>query len=578
MTLQAGAPIVVLLSGPNLDLLGDREPEIYGYQHLADHVAEAVDEGRRLGLAVEHHQSNHEGALIEEIHRARKRAAALIVNAGALSHTSWAMHDALTSFEGAVVELHLSNPAAREPYRHTSVLASAADGLISGFGGLGYRLAVIAVGRLLGLASVQGGVDARGHGSPRRRFGPTTRGLDVTAVTDSVAGGPVAGGLAAGKRASSPGESLPPADVVGRIPRLRERLAGEQLDCLLVVAMPNVRYLTGFTGSAGLVLVSNGGAMLATDGRYRTQAKEQLDAAGLGDVSLVVGRLPEQIDALVGFVRETVGESRSRVGLEAEHVVWASQRRWSERLAPSELVATSGMVEALRSVKDAGEIARIGAAAAIADAALFEVAPMLDRGTTESEFALALDVCMRRLGAEDRAFETIVASGPNSAKPHARPGDRQLTIGDPVVVDFGAMVDGYRSDMTRTFFVGGNPSDKMREIYEAVLESQRAGVAAVGPGVSGGDIDDVCRRSLAAAGFGDAFEHGTGHGVGLDIHEAPSVGPGSTGILTPGTVATVEPGAYVAGLGGVRIEDTVVVTTDGCLPLTSFTKDFVVPR
>jgi 3-dehydroquinate dehydratase-2 len=161
MTLQAGAPIVVLLSGPNLDLLGDREPEIYGYQHLADHVAEAVDEGRRLGLAVEHHQSNHEGALIEEIHRARKRAAALIVNAGALSHTSWAMHDALASFEGAVVELHLSNPAAREPYRHTSVLASAADGLISGFGGLGYRLAVIAVGRLLGLASVQGGVDAR---------------------------------------------------------------------------------------------------------------------------------------------------------------------------------------------------------------------------------------------------------------------------------------------------------------------------------------------------------------------------------------------------------------------------------
>jgi 3-dehydroquinate dehydratase-2 len=161
MTLQAGAPIVVLLSGPNLDLLGDREPEVYGYQHLADHVAEAVDEGRRLGLAVEHHQSNHEGALIDEVHRARKRAAAVIVNAGALSHTSWALHDALSAFDGIVVELHLSNPAAREPYRHTSVLASASDGMISGFGGLGYRLAVNAVGRLLGLASAQDGASVR---------------------------------------------------------------------------------------------------------------------------------------------------------------------------------------------------------------------------------------------------------------------------------------------------------------------------------------------------------------------------------------------------------------------------------
>lgn len=153
--------MVVLLSGPNLDLLGEREPEVYGYQQLADHVAVAVDEGRRLGLTVEHHQSNHEGALIEEVHRARKRAIALIVNAGALSHTSWALHDALSAFEGVVVELHLSNPAAREPYRYTSVIASASDGMISGFGGLGYRLAVNAVARLVGLAGAQTGVDAR---------------------------------------------------------------------------------------------------------------------------------------------------------------------------------------------------------------------------------------------------------------------------------------------------------------------------------------------------------------------------------------------------------------------------------
>lgn len=161
MTLNPAAPVVILLSGPNLDLLGEREPEIYGFQHLADHVAEAVDEGRRLGLAVEHHQSNHEGALVEEVHKARKRAAAVIVNAGALSHTSWALQDALSAFEGVVIELHLSNPAASEPFRHTSVLAPAVDGMICGFGGLGYRLAVNAVGRILGLATARTGVDAR---------------------------------------------------------------------------------------------------------------------------------------------------------------------------------------------------------------------------------------------------------------------------------------------------------------------------------------------------------------------------------------------------------------------------------
>ena len=151
---------MVLLSGPNLDLLGEREPEVYGYQHLADHVAEAVDEGRRLGLRVEHHQSNNEGALIEEIHRARKRAVAIVINPGALGHTSWALHDALKSFDGVIVELHLSNPAAREPFRHDSVLAGATQGMVCGFGGLGYRIAVNAVGRLLDIPGAQPGYSA----------------------------------------------------------------------------------------------------------------------------------------------------------------------------------------------------------------------------------------------------------------------------------------------------------------------------------------------------------------------------------------------------------------------------------
>jgi Xaa-Pro aminopeptidase len=372
--------------------------------------------------------------------------------------------------------------------------------------------------------------------------------------------------------------TLAPLATRSRLSRLRDRLATDELDCLLVGALANIRYLTGFTGSAAQLLVTAEAALLVTDGRYRTQADEQLDAAGVSDtVEIFVGRVPAQNDSIVDLVRRTIPSDGGRVGLEADHVVWAQKRSWKELLPPVELVATSGIVEALRTIKDLGEIARIELAASYADAALREVAPMIGRGHSESEVALALDVAMRRLGAEDRAFETIVASGPNSAKPHARPGNRMIVAGDSVVVDFGAMVDGYRSDMTRTFLAGDSPSEKIKEVYDAVLRAQRAGVMAVRAGIPAGDVDEACRKSLSDVGLGEAFEHGTGHGVGLDIHEAPSVGPGSTGILEAGAVVTVEPGAYLAGLGGVRIEDTVVVTADGCRTLTSFTKSYAVP-
>ncbi|MFZ0664767.1 MAG: aminopeptidase P family protein [Acidimicrobiales bacterium] len=381
-------------------------------------------------------------------------------------------------------------------------------------------------------------------------------------------------------------------EVAGRIAKLRRSMVDERIDCLLVGALTNIRYLTGFTGSAAQLLVTHDGARMTTDGRYRTQASEQLREAGLSkDVELVVGRIPAQREAIVGLVADVAGSAGSsasagpegsgsarfggRVGLEAEHVVWAEQLRWADLLAPfCDLVATSGLVEALRAVKDAGEVSRIARAASVADLALADVLGMLADGSTETEVALALDVAMRRHGAEDRAFETIVASGPNSAKPHARPGDRIIAPGDPVVIDFGAVVDGYRSDMTRTFFARAMPTEKMLLVYEAVKRSQAAGVAAVAPGVPTSEIDDICRSSLTEDGLGEAFEHGTGHGVGIDIHEAPWVGPGSAGNLVPGSVVTVEPGAYLAGIGGVRIEDTVLVTEEGYRVLTSFTKGF----
>ncbi len=370
--------------------------------------------------------------------------------------------------------------------------------------------------------------------------------------------------------AGYPDGDIPAMAVAERVMNLRPRVAEAGADSLLVTTLANIRYLTGFTGSAGLLLVTGDRVLLVTDGRYRTQASEQLEAAGLApSVDVVVGGVQVQRDAIAALAT-SAGE---RVGLEAENVTWAAQRRWGDILGSAGLVATTGVVEGLRLVKDAGEVARIAVAAAIADTALAEVLEMLGAGRTEEEVALALDTAMRRLGSQDRAFETIVASGPNAAKPHARPTDRSIAAGDPVVIDFGATFDGYRSDMTRTFCVGGAPAPELARVFDVVAEAQAAGVAAVAAGVVSGDIDKVCRDRIGQSGWAEAFEHGTGHGVGLDIHEAPAVGPGSTAILTPGVVVTVEPGIYLAGVGGVRIEDTVVVTDQGCRPLTAFTKD-----
>jgi Xaa-Pro aminopeptidase len=386
------------------------------------------------------------------------------------------------------------------------------------------------------------------------------------------------------------GPRLAPLEVAGRLGRLRALLVeagdeGRPVGGLLVTTPANIRWLTGFSGSAGLLLVTPQRAVLTSDGRYRTQASEQVAESGVdADVEVAIGGVQVQQEVL----RQGM-DGVADLGLEADHVTWSGQRSWSEVFAPSPLVPTRGLVERLRVVKDPGEVARMERAAAIADDALAAVLPLLaaagaseghgpgaGAGLTESRFAAALDHAMRERGAEDRAFETIVASGENSAKPHARPGGRTILRGDPVVVDFGAVFDGYRSDMTRTFCVGGPPTGELATVFNVVAESQRLGVAQVEPGVSTGSVDRACRDAIAASGWADRFEHGTGHGVGLDIHEGPSVGPGSTAILVPGTVVTVEPGVYLPGTGGVRIEDTLVVTEHGSRSLTRFPKEVAV--
>ena len=362
--------------------------------------------------------------------------------------------------------------------------------------------------------------------------------------------------------------SLPEMDVGGRLDRLRPSLAESSLDGLLVTNITNVRYLSGFTGSAGLLWVDEHRAVLVTDGRYRDQAPDQVASVGADvDVEITAAGRPSPVGVLAGGV--------DQVGLEADSVSWAEMERLAGLITTAgggDPVSTTGLVESLREVKDDGEVARIAAAAAIADVALASVEALFVEGAVESDLAAALDHAMRIGGSSDRAFETIVAAGPNSARPHARPGSRVIVDGDLVVRDFGAVIDGYRSDMTRSMRVGGTGSGPAADLLAVVLEAQAAGLAVVADGVPASEVDRVCRSVLVEAGLGEAFSHGTGHGVGLDIHEAPAVASTATGNLRSGQVVTVEPGAYVAGLGGVRWEDTVLVTDDGHRPLTGFPK------
>lgn len=365
------------------------------------------------------------------------------------------------------------------------------------------------------------------------------------------------------------GSALPVADVALRLGRVGSLCETERLDGLVVTNLDNVRYLTGFTGSSAMIVLGPGGGLLTTDGRYAQQAAAELDAAGVV-CEVAIGTLAEQRDALVGWLA-----GQGRVGVEADTMTLSEHGALSGAVGDVELVPTSGLVEGLRLVKDDGEVARIEAAAAIADDALVAVRAVLAQRPTEIEFARELDRTMLDGGAEALSFETICASGPNSARPHARPGSRRIESGDVVVLDFGAVVDGYHSDMTRTFVVG-EPDPDVAALLALVTDAQQCGVEAVGDGVACSAVDAACRDVIAAAGHGDEFVHGSGHGVGLVIHEAPWVNPRSDDVLGVGQVVTVEPGVYRPGVAGVRVEDTVVVTADGARRLTHSPKDNVV--
>lgn len=349
-----------------------------------------------------------------------------------------------------------------------------------------------------------------------------------------------------------------------RIAALRAKLDEAGLEALLVASSVNRRYLSGFTGTAGVLLFTPAGQYLLTDFRYRTQAPAQAPDYR------VVEHAPELMDTVKELLAE---DGVKRLGFEERHVPYGDWAAWSEKLAPVELVPAGELAESLRMKKDEDEVEVIREAAALADAAFQHILTVVRPGVTELELAAELETFMRKGGASGPSFDTIVASGERSALPHGVASDRRLQPGEFVTFDFGAYYNGYCSDLTRTIVVG-TPTDRHREIYEIVLEAQQHALDNLKPGMTGREADALTRDIIARYGYGEFFGHGTGHGIGMEIHEAPRLSLRSDTVLEPGMVVTVEPGIYIPGFGGVRIEDDVVVTDAGIRVLTSSPKAF----
>jgi Xaa-Pro aminopeptidase len=352
---------------------------------------------------------------------------------------------------------------------------------------------------------------------------------------------------------------------MSRAERLEGAVAERALDALLVTDLVNVRYLTGYTGSNGLALVAPGSRRFVTDFRYASQVEREVPDEWARAIA---------VQDLMTVVPEQLPDGAARLGFDDAQLSVRAHAKLAESIPGVELVGAGGMVEALRAIKDDLEIARIRAAAQLADEALEEVLEQGLVGRTEREVAFALEMAMRRRGAEEISFGSIVASGDSGALPHANPRDVQIAPNVLVTIDWGARHEGYCSDCTRTFATGERIGEEARAVYDLVARAQQAALDAVRPGPTGKELDAVAREIIDAAGHAEHFGHGLGHGVGLAVHEGPRLSRrGGDAALEAGNVVTVEPGVYIPGDLGVRIEDLVVVTRDGPDVLSSLSKE-----
>lgn len=347
-----------------------------------------------------------------------------------------------------------------------------------------------------------------------------------------------------------------------RTAQLADRLPDKELDAILISTPKNRRYLSGFTGSAGYLLVTPQRQVLFTDSRYTEQAASQSPHFEVIPMKAGLGWL---VDAL----RET---GVSRLGFESDNMTVAFYNRVLEAikekdLGGTSLIATSGITDELRVFKDKEELAHLQKAIDASDRAMEAVGPTIQAGMSEKEVAWRMEMAMREFGADNISFDTIVAAGPNGAMPHHRPNDTVIAAGEPIVIDMGAQVGGYCSDITRTVVVD-EPDETFHRIYNLVLGAQLTAINTMRPGLTGEECDALSRDIIAGAGYGGNFCHSLGHGVGLAVHENPRVGPGADNVLQPNMVFTVEPGIYITGWGGVRIEDIVILGEDGARTLS----------
>ncbi len=350
-----------------------------------------------------------------------------------------------------------------------------------------------------------------------------------------------------------------------RIDSIKKALGQKKLDVMLFTSLLNIRYLAGYSGSSGMLLVNPRGADFLTDFRYKEQSAKEVRGAR---TTIITSSLLEELSRLPAFVRSR------KIGIEEQNLTYA-QFLQLQKLAPKKkFVPASGLAENLRQIKANDEIGKIAQAAHIADLAFSRIIRFIKPGLTEKAIAAQLDHTLKMLGAANPSFDSIVGSGPNGALPHAQPSDRKVRKGDFIVLDFGAIHQGYHSDMTRTICLG-RPTEKHLKIYDIVTKAQAAGLKAVKAGIKGKVADLAAREIIDRAGYGKYYGHGLGHGVGLAVHEAPGVGMKAENILPENSIVTVEPGIYLPGWGGVRIEDLVVVVKGGCRILSGSTKKLI---
>lgn len=541
---------ILVMNGPNLDMLGTREPAVYGYDTLETLEETVIAYAAERGVKATCFQSNSEGKLINKLHKAPAKYDAVIYNPGAHTHYSYAIRDAIASIDTPVVEVHLSDVDLREGFRRVSVTAPVCVAQIKGMGiqgycdAIDYLLDVSNPERLEKINSVEGSNEI-----PAAIEGPA-----------EPEGLPSLGELSA-----------------QRIARVREACQQQGIDDFIARDNMNIYWMTAFDDifdpdRAHALLVTPEGATMHTDSRYSTNCLDRVERIG-SSVAIDDERKSHAV-----FARDIVqkeGEGR-KLGIE-DDITLAEYRKVVSELEGSgiQLVETTGLVNGLRAVKDVRELARMKAAQKITDDAFSHIIEYIKPGMTELQVKIELEDFMVRHGSQGVAFESIVACGANGASPHGQAGNRIIEEGHSVVMDYGAKAFGYNADMTRTVFIG-KPSDEMRAAYETIRRANETVEATIKAGVIGRDMHELAERILVEGGFGGKMGHGLGHGLGVDVHELPYLNATYDKPLEVGNVVTVEPGIYIAGKFGMRLEDFGVVTSEGYERFTQSTHEMVI--